>query len=319
MPRMQGVTTSYPLTNVSLAYKNDAMSFIAERIAPKVQVVKTEGTIYSYGADNLRVLNTIRSRGGNSKGVDWTITKATHYNLEDHSIHDYIPWEDYANEEKPIDLQIDNTNILTELIVIAKEYSLAQAMQDISIMTNNITLTGTDKWSDYINSDPIEDILVGINAVKSRTGKIPNTLILAWDAYLKLMYHPKIKDMFPASPIITAQMLKDGLTQIFPMIKNLEIGMANYNNSNAGAAMNLTEIWTKTAIVAYIEPNPTKRSRTLAYTYQRDMSRLVDFVSGKGGKDIELVKRKSDFIQVSDEYDQVLVDVNCGYLIKNCI
>ena len=45
---------------------------------------------------------------------------------------------------------------------------------------------------------------------------------------------------------------------------------------------------------------------------------MVDFIPMSSG-DVDLMKRKSDFIQVSDKYDQVLVDVNCGYLIAGAI
>ncbi len=317
MPKLQGTTTSYPLRNVSLAYSNDGLNFIHDIIAPKVKVVQPTGKIYSYGTDALRVLNDIRSRGGKSKGVDWSLSLASHYDLEDHSLHTYIPVEDYANEEQPIDLKNDTTEIVTEMIMVAKEYALAQAMQSVSTMTLNTTLTGTDQWSDYANSDPLDDILTGIKAVKTATGKIPNTLILAWDTLLTLQYHPKIKDLLPGVPMITEQNLRDAISKIFPGIKKIVVGMAMYEGANLGAVMDLGDIWTRTAIVAYIEPKPKKKSRTLAYTYQREMSREVQFIAAKGSNDTDLITRKSDFLQVSDEYDQVLVDVKCGYLIKD--
>jgi hypothetical protein len=318
MPQMKGTTTERALTNVSLMYKNEAISFIADKLSPAVQVVKDVASIYSYGAENLRITNNIKSRGGKSNYVDWSISKATHYDIEDHALHTYIPRQDYDNAEKPINVKIDTTEIITEMLMVAKEYSLAAAMQDVTVMTNNTTLSGTDQWSDYTNSDPIGDILTGINAVKSASGKLPNTLVLAWDTYLKLMYHPKIKDMFPGAATITAKMLTDGLAQIFPMIKEVVVGMAQYNSSNEGASLDLAEIWTKTAIVAYIEKNPKLKSRSLSFTYQKGTPRNVEFVP-KNASDSELVSRNADFLQVTDSYDQVIVDVNCGYLIKNAI
>jgi len=318
MANLSQVRTNRPLTNVSLNYSNDGLNFLHTKLSPTVNVVLDSADIYSYGTDNLRITNSVKSKGGVSTGIDWSVSKAAHYKLEKHKIHTYITEEDYRNHEKPIEPQRDAVEMLTETLMIAKEYSLASAMQSTSTMTLNTTLTGTDQWNDYTNSDPIDDIKTGIIAVKNATGKLPNTLVLAWDTLLTLQYHPKIKDMFPGAPQITDQMLRDGISKIFPGITRLEVGMAMYNSANKGASLDLAEIWTKTAIVAYIEPRPKLKSRSLSYTYQHGTPRQVQFI-GQNGGDRDLADREEDYISVKDEYDQILVDVNCGYLIKSAI
>jgi len=56
----------------------------------------------------------------------------------------------------------------------------------------------------------------------------------------------------------------------------------------------------------------------LANTYARKAPRRVELLPmGQGG--LETVQRKSDYIQVSDEYDQVIVDAKCAYLIEAAI
>ncbi len=318
MPNVSQTATSLVLTNTSLAYKNEQAMYIHEQIAPAVPVIKQTAKIYSYGADNLRIVNTIRSKGGKSNGIDWSVSKASVYDLEDHALHDYIAEEDYENEEKPIDAKIDTTETLTDVLMIAKEYALAQSLQSTSIMTNNTTLTGTDQWNDYDNSDPIGDITTGIEAVYDATGKVPNTIIIARDSWIKLLYHPKIKDMFPGASAITADILMKGIGRIFPDITKVLVGNVQYNNSNKGGSLSLARVWSKTCLVAFIEPTPKKKSQTLAYTFQHKKPRTVDFISQSSG-DVDLKKRKSDFVQVSDKYDQVLINVNCAYLLKSCI
>ena len=109
-------------------------------------------------------------------------------------------------------------------------------------------------------------------------------------------------------------MLEEGLKDLFGFEQVL-VGKAQYNNSNKGGTDDLTDIWTKIAVVAYIEKRPTLKSRTLANTYHTKAPRRVEIITKNGGS-LELLQRKSDYLQISDKYDQVMVDVNCGYLIS---
>lgn len=318
MNNLSSVYTSEPLTGVSLKYKNETDGFIADKISPIVPVVKDSAKIYTYGAESLRLVNTIRSVGGKPNTVDISYTSADHYSLEDHVLGDFLPEEIEENADRPLNPRIDTTEALTDILMIAKEKALADSLQSASIITQNITLAGGDQWSDYTNSDPLDDIKTGIKAVRAGSLKVPNTLIIAWDTMLTLQFHPAIKDMFPGAQAITSEMIRAGIGRMFPYIKNVVVGMVAYNNTNKATALSVGEIWTKTAIVAYIEPNPTLRSRSLSFTYQKKAPRMVEVLEkGQGG--LETVQRKSTYIQVSDKYDQVIVDNKCAYLIAGAI
>lgn len=317
MPNLSQAATNLPLTNVSLAYNNKDLNFIHDEVAPPVPVIKESADIYTYGTDNLRIVNSVRSKGGTSNTIDWEVSKAAHYKLEDHVLKAYVTQEDYENAEKPIMPQTDTTEMLTETLMVAKEYSIASAMQNTSVMTLNTTLTGTDQWSDYTNSDPIDDMVTGAEAVLDATGKIPNTIILARNTLMKLIYHPKIKDLFPGAARITAGMLQDIIGDLIPGVDKVLVGSAMYNNANKGASLSLARIWTKTCIIAYIDRRPTLKSQTLANTYQYKRPRTVQLIPMS--TDSDLMDRESDMIRVKDKYDQVLVNVNCGYLIKAAI
>ena len=309
--QLSDVFTSVPLTNVSLAYK--PVGYISEMLAPLVKVKKDAGKIYSYGMDNLRIVPTYRSVGGKPQIVTTEVSSATHYSLDDHVIGEYIAEEIIENADSPLKPRTDTTEAITDRLWLDKEKALADVVTDTSVMTQYTTLTGTDQWSDYTNSDPIDDINTGIDAVRSGSGKMPNTLVLAYNTMRKLTYHPAIKDMYPGAVKITNAMLEDGLKSIFGF-ENVLVGKAQYNNSNKGGTDTLTDIWSKVAIVCYVEKTPTLKSRTLANTYHTKAPRRVQVMT-QGSGSLELMQRKSDYLQVSDKYDQVLVDVTCAYLI----
>jgi len=265
------VFTSVPLTNASLAYKNEL--YIAEKAAPVVQVVRSAGKIYSYGMDNLRIVNTYRAVGGKPNIVETTVSSSDHYSLEDHVLGEFIPEEVLLNQESPINARLDVTEALTDRIYVDKEKAFADVVTSTGVITQNTTLTGTDQWSDYANSDPIADMKTAIATVRSGSGKKPNTFIIAWDVLNTLLFHPDIQGYFPGAPAITKEMLETSLPRIFGLSKML-IGEAQYNNSNLGGTDTLADIWTKDCVIAYVEDRPTLKSRTLANTYARKAPRL---------------------------------------------
>ena len=309
------VYTSVPLTQLSLAYKNE--EYINELIAPLVTVKKDSGKIFSYGMSNLRIVNTYRSVGGKPNIVETTVTSSDHYSLEDHVLGEFIPDEVMENYDAPIQPRMDTTESLTDRIQVDKEKALADNLSSTSVMTRNTTLSGTSQWNDYASSDPITDIKTAKASVRTGSGKTPDTLILSWDVLNTLLFHPDIIAMFPGAPQVTQDMVAAALPKIFGL-KRMLVGSAQYNNSNAGGTDTLADIWSKVALVVYIESAPRLRSRTLAFTYVKTGGRQVDVLPKASGS-LELIQRKADYVQVSDKYDQVLVDVNCGYLIKNAI
>lgn len=61
--------------------------------------------------------------------------------------------------------------------------------------TNKVTLSGTDLWSSA-DSDPIEDLKAWKKDIVKKTGKSPDTIIMADDVITKFLNHPKVKDLF---------------------------------------------------------------------------------------------------------------------------
>lgn len=66
---------------------------------------------------------------------------------------------------------------------------------DGSYEANNFTeLTGTDMWSDTVNSDPISDVMNAQDAVEARTGVRPSILIVSKQTMNYLKQNVKVKN-----------------------------------------------------------------------------------------------------------------------------
>lgn len=194
-----------------------------------------------------------------------------------------------------------------------KEKELADAMANTSIVTQNVTLSGTDQWNDYTNSDPFDDIKTAMETVRTGSGKMPNTMIMSYGVMMTLIIHPDTIGRLPGIVKVTADNVMDALKLAFPNIKNVWIGSAQYNSGAEGVSDTLADIWGKHFWVGYVESKPTLKSRSFGFTYQapgqnRQVKKL-DYDHDKEGR----------FVRVNDKYDQKIVDNKCMYLIKNAI
>lgn len=92
-------------------------------------------------------------------------------------------------------------------MVIMKGYAgegLEVIEQELNFgFTQNVTLSGTDKWTDHTKnadesyvSNPYEDIKAWRKQVTKESGQAPDTLLLGEDAEKAFINHPVIKEMF---------------------------------------------------------------------------------------------------------------------------
>jgi len=307
------------LTQHSLAYTNPASSYISEKVFPIVQVKKDTGQIATYTMDNLRIEEAFRAPGGGTKEVNHSVSIGAHYVLAEQALKEFVTLEDIQNADDPIRPEMDAVEQLLDRLWVIKEKKLADTLSATGTMTQNTTLTGTDQWNNHNTSDPLGDIKTGRESVRQNSGKIANSIILSHDAWEELLIHPDILARFPGAPAVTFEMIMANLGRLFgPGISNLWVGSAQYNNADEGAADSLTDLWSKVCVVAYIDNRPSLRSRSLGFTYQNSASRVVDVLAMNSGAH-ETWDRKGKFVRVTDKFDQQLVDVNCGYLVKNCI
>lgn len=317
---MISTTNSYDklrLKEISLRYNPGNM--IADMIAPTVMVQKQSGKILSYGTDHLRIVNTIKAEGAKGVIMENTFSVADHYFIEPHQVGEYISEEMLNNAELPLNPQADTVMNLIDTIKLGKEYALAQVLTNATAtnLSQNTTLSGTSQWSDYNNSDPFSNITTAISTIRDGSfGKEANTIIMGWAVMQKIVYHPDIVAMFPGAGAITKDMLKNAIGSIFG-IQNVLIGSAVYNTAVKGSTAVKGDVWGKHVIVAYIEPRPTLMSRSLAFTYAQKNNRDVNVRALNS--DTELLQRKAMYCEVTESYDQVLVDEKCAYLVKNAV
>lgn len=302
----QDVVVDPALGNVSIKYTNDV--FIADLVAPMVKVSKQTGKYYVYDKSNLRIDSTNRAAGAGANEIDIGVAPTGTFACDDHALKGFVADEIQDQADAALNPLIDETEAITEKLLLDRENNLATLLRSTSNLTQNTTLSGTSQWSDYSNSDPIGDVRTARTTIHQNTFKKPNTLILGKQVFDMLIEHPAIIERVKYSQlgVITAELL----ARVFQVEKIL-VGEAGSNTAAEGQTDSLSYVWGKDAIVAYISPKISIKMLTLAVTFTygvREVKRWYE------------QDREGTYVRVGkDNYVQKIIAALAGYLIKTAI
>ena len=299
------------LTNVSQAYM--PQGFVSEKALTPLKVVQSSGKIGKYGTQHLRLESTLMGGKGQAKRVEIRQYSSDAYFLKPNGLEDVITPEEYDNVEQPFDIEKDVTAQLTSLLYIGKEKALADSLRSTSIMTQNVTLSGTSQFNDYTNSDPIAVINTAKNTIRTAAGVLPDTLIMDENVINTLRFHPKILRNLGYADNRAGSLSDDDLAKAF-RVKRILVADVVYDTAKEGQTPSLAPLWGKDIILAALPESPSKMQKSLGYyvTKSSEGPRKVFKTAVNNPPD-------STSIIVKDSYDMVLTDVLCGYLIKNAI
>lgn len=297
------------LTDASSAYI--PQGHISEQVLPQVKVAQKTGLLGKYGSNHLRIETSIIGGEGKYRRVKPILRQTQAYNVEGHGLEGLVTKDDYGNVLKPFDAERDETMGITSILWLEKEKILADALGDTAILTQNVTLSGTSQLSDYTNSDPLGVFSTARQTVKSNSGVAPDTAVLSWEVWNKLIYHPKLLALF--NYVEAGKLSNQALADIMG-VQRVLIGSVNYNSAKEGQTDSLAPVWGKNIIFGVM---PQK-----AEPYQVSLGYMVAMNDGSPRK----VYKEPTFnpaggmkILVEDEYQFFLSNATAGYLVKNAV
>lgn len=300
------------LTNVSSMYVPEG--YISEAILPNLSVKQKTGKIGKYGLNHLRIVNAKMGGRGRAARFEPIVRDSDLYSIESHGLEGLVTEDDYDNSEEPFDAEKDETLGLTTTLWTAKEYAIASVLFNTAIITQNITLAAaTDKFSDYVNSKPLENFRDGQNVILEGCGKMPNRAICSQKVFNTLKYHPAILRSLGFADN-RAGTLKIAEVAHAMGVEMLHIGDAAFNNAKLGQSDNLEQIWGDSVLMYYAPKTAAKYQQSLGYYMtmkKRGPRRVYKFTVNN--------PPNSKGIIVQDDYQFALTNVKCAYLIKNCL
>jgi len=300
------------LTNVSNAYIPEGL--ISESVLPSLEVAQDSGIIGGYGKAHLRIENSLVGGKGKARMVEPIVRKTDNtYLIEKHELQSIVTEDDYRNVEQPFDAEKDETLGLTTIIALEKERALASALQSTAVLTQNVTLAGTSKFSDYQNSDPVSVFKNAQNALLDGCGVLGNAAIISQKVFNTLKYHPQILAQLGFAANRAGSLSVEEIAEVLG-VKKLWVPNAAYNTAKEGQSDSMSQVWGNDITLLVAPDKAAKYQTSLGYYMKR---------SGVASRRVKKWAIDDSFgdtgILVGDYYQFRLVDVTAGYLIKSAI
>jgi hypothetical protein len=176
------------------------------------------------------------------------------------------------------------------------------------------TLSGTDQWSDYTNSDPVSAVEGKKATIQQEVQVLPNTLVLPYEVYQKVRLHPKVIEK--VQYVKLGVVGPDVLAQLFD-VERVLVAKAFKNVAARGQAASLEYVWGKDAFLCYMPARPALKQTALAYTFVWTVA--PGSVNGRVVEVWRENRRKADMIRVQKYYDQKIIAAGACYLWKDAV
>lgn len=271
MPTRQMLHVDKPLTNISVAYMQDASVFISDKVFPVIPVMKQSDTYFQYGREDFfRDDAQERAKGTESAGGDYDITVANPYFCRIYAYHQDVNEQDRVNADDPLKPNEDATEIVTQKLLLRRENIWASTYfqtgvwgTEIQAVASAPSASQTLQW-DNPASDPIKFIRTQRTKMIERTGYAANTLVLSPYVYDVLVEHDDVIDRikYTQKGIATMQLL----AQLFE-VDNVFVPYAIQNTQAKGKTGVYNFIMGKHALLMYVEKNPGLKKPSAGYTF----------------------------------------------------
>jgi len=299
------------LTEVASGYQPQGL--IADKILPTVNAAQMSGKLAKYGTQHLRLEVSLKGGRGEYRRVETIARDSTTFVIEGHGLEGLVTKDDYRNVEKPFDAEKDETMGLKSKLSLEFEKALADNLTSTSIITQNQTLSGSDQFSDYANSSPIEVFAAKRKVVRDACGMAPNFAAMDWSVYNMLRYHPQLLDALGFKYARPGGLKEDEIASALDVDK-IYVAKGMYESANEGQSSVLAPVWGKDIVLGVAPDRAQIMQVSLGY-----IVRPTGSTPQKVYKYAVNNPPESNAILVEDEYDLLLSNVSAAYLLKAVI
>lgn len=311
-PTISDVHIDQALTEISIASMNKPDSFVAEKVFPSLPVKKESDKYYVFTKSHLfRSEVELRSPSAAVKHRGYDLSN-TNYQANEYATGILVPNRVAENADGSLRPYEDATNIITHDMQMFKENNFAAEHMVAGTWTNDVTLSGTDQWDDYTNSDPIKNIDDAKFAINGLTGIPTNQLSVVMGAAVwnKLKRHPNLLSVYGGGYAGMKVLSREQVASIFD-VKEVLVSEAVWNSNNEGnATQTLSRIVGKTCLVYYRPDSPSIMTPSCGYFFEKTKSEILRYA---------IQRRRSQAVEISSLFDFKATDVDAGYLYIDAV
>lgn len=321
-PTISQVHIDAILTNISVAYMQKAENFISDKVFPVVPVDKKSNKYFTYTKNDwFRDEAQRRAPGTESAGGGYNLSTDT-YSADVWAFHKDVDDQTLANADTPLNPLREAAEFVTRRLLLRREIQFVSDFlttgvwgTDVTGVSASPTSTQFYQWSDYANSDPIEDIEAAKASILSTTGMEGNTLVLGYEVFRKLKNHPDIVDRYKytTSSVIT----EDMMARLFGIDRILVAkSVKATNNEGATGAYGFT--FGKAACLLHVASSPGLMTPSAGYIF------AWTGVSGGlgatvGTSNFRMEHLKANRIEAEMAFDNKVVATDLGYFFATAV
>ncbi len=304
------------LTQIAIAYRNPAVSLIADAVLPRVIVGSSTFKYTIFGKpERFTIPSTLVGRKGRPNQVDFSATE-TESSTRDYGLDDPVPQEDIDNAKNnpAIDPLGAATEGTTDLILLDREVRVANLVFSAATYPtgNKTTLSGTSQWSDYDNSDPVQDIIDALDSCMIR----PNVLVLGPRTWTILRAHPKIiAAVYPlgGNAATGGMATRQAVADLFEL-EEILVGASFFNTAKKGQAASYDRVWGKHAALIHRNRQAnTNRGVTFGFTAQFG-GRIAGTI-----QDPNIGLKGGTVVRVGEQVRELVVAPDAGFFFENAV
>lgn len=323
-PTSSAVHVDAALTNISIAFLQNANNFVAGRVFPNVPVSKQSDRYFIFDrGDFNRDQAEVRAPGTESAGGGYNLDNTPTYFANVFAIHKDVPDQVRANADPAVDVERAAAEWVMHQMLIRKEKSWVNSFFTAGVWSNEDTGVAANpsadevvKWSDTTSSDPIGNIRAAKSAILESTGFEPNTLVLGQLVMDALIDHPDIVDRVKYSGGVgngnPARVNEQTLAQLFG-IERIMVSKAIQNTAAEGAANAHSFISGSNALLTFAAPAPSLMTPTGGYTFSWAGFMGQSNAFGIATKRFYIDTLESTRVEAQMAFDHKLISADMGY------
>jgi len=336
-PTKGDVHVNRPLTNISIAYAQDASMFIADRVFGNVPVSKQSDRYFFYDkGDWLRNSVSLRAPATESSGSGFRIDNTPTYYAPVEAVHKDVDDQLRANQDDPVQLDRDATEWVTQQLLQRRDIKLVDSYLTAGTWKRERSGTSSNPGSsevlqwDQDGSAPIVDMRADIVNVAEGTGYKPNVALLGAKVWSVLSDHEDFLDRIkytqgPAivTPDLLAQVLElDDVVVSWAVSNTGDANQAYYGESEtkpgASGDDDISFIFPDDVLICYRNQSPSILKPSAGYIFSWT-GYLGASQQGHRIKQFRMEALASDRIEGEMAYDPKVVSADLGAHIRNAI
>jgi len=257
------VHTNKPMTNIAIAFR--AQGYVWREVFPMVSVTEESDLYFIWDrASGFADRAALIPPGGPTPRTSVGLSTGN-YNCQEWRVGDDLPDRIAQNQDAPLSLMQTKSEDVSEALDRKLDVNLASTIFTTSVWTGDTdeAFAANERWNSD-DSEPLKKNTAKKAAIRNKTGKVPNRLLIGAEVWDGLQHHPDLLNRAgggDAAPNIVSLQTASNLMGI-----QIVGGEAVYNSTPNASSATYTNIWGKSALWLYVTERPNLLVASAGYT-----------------------------------------------------